>query len=117
MRQCCFTDCVVGVCMCVCRGYKDNQLKKCFQFHAAKAEIVDTDRIINADPLPWDFRIMHNESKISILKYLHTWLKILIICGVLRSDCLLCTLLLLRQTEQLLYRIRMALLPEWHLSP
>lgn len=66
----------------------------------------------------WDFRIMDNESKIPFLKYSHTWLKILIIfSGVLAFDCLLCTLPLLEQSEQLLYRIRMALLPQWHLSP
>lgn len=54
------------------------------------------------------------EVKISVLKYSHTWLKILIICDVLEFGCLLCTLPLLKQTEQLLHRIGMALL---HLSP
>lgn len=59
---------------------------------------------------------MHCESKDTCFAIL-THLKILIICDVLEFDCLLCTLPLLKETEQLLHRFGMALLPEWHLSP
>lgn len=108
-----------GVHVCVlCFKRQKSAEKKSFQQHAAKAEIVGADGMVKAGPLPWDFRIMHHESKISVLKYSHTWLKILIISDHFPAfDCLLCRLSSLKQTEQLLYRIRVALLPEGHLSP
>lgn len=101
--------------MCVCCGFKDKSTEKIISVTCCKSR--NNGYRWNNQYYWWDFRIMHNEIKIPTLKYSQTWLKIPIICGVLEFACLLCTLLLLKGTEQLLYRIRVALSCEWHLSP